>query len=124
MESEKVSLLSKQDIGSDSSSIQYNDVGHEDTPQYHENSAIYGNKEEIIEEGNANMFSTVANVANAAVGAGVLSIPYAFKAAGLGMGIFILLTVSLLTMYSLRMIIFMIQDSKKFTYEQLVRKIY
>lgn len=72
-------------------------------------------------EGEASMFSTVANVANAAVGAGILAIPYAFMNAGLVAGMLICISTSLLTAYCLRMLIFCIDKSNKFTYEQVIQ---
>eukprot|EP01080_Neovahlkampfia_damariscottae_P011650 gene11650-4889_t len=89
---------------------------------------IYGTEEEEEEEeefkGEANMFSTVANITNAAIGAGVLAIPFAFKSAGLIGGILIVIIVTSMTLYSLRMVVASIDKAHLYTYEQTVQKAY
>eukprot|EP01080_Neovahlkampfia_damariscottae_P009151 gene9151-1239_t len=82
----------------------------EDTTYYKEN-----------EEGQAGILSTVINIANAAVGAGVLALPYAFRCAGLIGGIVILTLTLLMTIYSLRMIVHSVEKTKKYNYDEVLQ---
>eukprot|EP01080_Neovahlkampfia_damariscottae_P009150 gene9150-1238_t len=84
------------------------------------NEAPYNENQE--DEGNANIFSTVSNIANAAVGAGVLAVPYAFKCAGLIGGILILSFTISMTIYSLRMIVYCIEHTKKYNYDEVLQE--
>jgi solute carrier family 38 (sodium-coupled neutral amino acid transporter), member 11 len=58
-------------------------------------------------------------VANAAVGAGILAIPYAFRQSGFILGVFIVLSVGVFTAFSLNLVGRLIVRSQKFTYETL-----
>jgi len=59
------------------------------------------------------------NVGNTIVGSGIIGLPYALKEAGFVLGILLLLLVSSLTMFSLRVLIINGIQTKKFHYPDL-----
>eukprot|EP01080_Neovahlkampfia_damariscottae_P008732 gene8732-680_t len=82
---------------------------------------IYSEEEEeefIKGKGEASLFSTVANLLNVTVGAGILLLPYAFKNAGLAGGLIMYFFVTTLTAYSLYMVTMTIDKCEKFTLEE------
>lgn len=68
---------------------------------------------------NAGVFSSVMNVVNAAVGAGVLALPYAFKCTGLVLGLLMLLFIVMMTLYSCTLLARCIEKTGLVSYEKL-----
>jgi hypothetical protein len=67
----------------------------------------------------AGIFSSVMNVVNAAVGAGVLALPYAFKCTGLVLGLLVLLFIVLMTLYSCTLLARCMDKTGLVSYEKL-----
>ncbi|KJE97855.1 hypothetical protein CAOG_07937 [Capsaspora owczarzaki ATCC 30864] len=61
----------------------------------------------------------VFNLMNYIVGAGILGLPFAFRHAGLGVGLFLLLLVSFVTIYSFALLLWSARMGNAFTYETL-----
>nr|AKN21663.1 slc38a-4 [Schmidtea mediterranea] len=72
----------------------------------------------------ANLFMTTFNVVNSIIGSGIIGMPYALRGAGIGMGLILLVTVSIVTDYSLNLLILGGFMSNTNNYQDLVRNVY
>lgn len=67
--------------------------------------------------------SCAVNLAQSALGAGTLAMPFAFKSTGIGIGVVMLVTCAVATMYSVRMLAFLRDQANVVTYEELGAKL-
>lgn len=72
-----------------------------------------------VEEAKAGLVGTSANLINAIVGSGIVGIPYAIYCSGLVTGVILVAVCALLTMKSLRLLIFTAQHVRAPSYETL-----
>jgi solute carrier family 38 (sodium-coupled neutral amino acid transporter), member 11 len=72
-----------------------------------------------VEETKSGIVGTTANLINAIVGSGIVGIPYAIYCSGLVTGVLLVILCALLTMISLRLLIFTAQHVKATSYETL-----
>jgi solute carrier family 38 (sodium-coupled neutral amino acid transporter), member 11 len=72
-----------------------------------------------VEETKSSVVGTSANLINAIVGSGIVGIPYAIYCSGLVTGVILIVVCALLTMKSLRLLIFTAQHVKAPSYETL-----
>ena len=74
-------------------------------------------------QGKGTFFGTVANLVNSAVGAGMLSLPFAYQASGLVLGSALLCVFALLVTYSLHVIGRAQKQTNSKTYQEVARKV-
>jgi amino acid permease len=110
--------------------LQANSEGYGDVPAYQA-------EEKHAEEGNGcfgyfkggllphgSMAASGFNLASATLGAGTLAIPAAMQACGVGMGIFLLIVCCATTVYAIRLLMIIMEQTGYTTYEEIARKMY
>ncbi|KAJ6243168.1 amino acid transporter [Anaeramoeba flamelloides] len=73
---------------------------------------------------NASLFSSVANLSNAVLGSGILSLPYVFSLMGWALGMIMLFAVAGISWVTLQMFAITIRKVGKYTYEEIAEAAY
>ncbi|RHZ80647.1 hypothetical protein Glove_134g49 [Diversispora epigaea] len=71
-------------------------------------------------EGGGTLFSSFLNMANSIIGAGIIGLPYAFKEAGIFMGILLLIGLTITVDWTIRLLVYNSKLSGRNTYQEIM----